>query len=333
MGECCLELLGFVGILKESIKLLLQSKNGKLIATITTISILLNSLLSSFFILFTRPFIGDLLAKQALLYLPTQNSSDTDPSDMFVDIKHDIRILLVVEFASFLASFTVSLFSISSMILASAVTYYGKSLSFKDLLSRFFKLFVRPLVTFLQFKLTVISYIIVFVLALMFLLAIIYTDHLFTFILINIALFVLTSIFWIYFSVFWSLAMVISVIEESCYGIQALRKASRLIKDRRLQGFALNFVFVLPMVIVFMVTMMIGDRKSSLSTQIVMVLVMTVFSSLVMVFQWISLTVLYFQCKKTHGEAIESQGSIEEYSRVLSSTPLLKEDIPQEYKL
>ncbi|KAF5956661.1 hypothetical protein HYC85_003886 [Camellia sinensis] len=135
MGQC-LEFLGFVGILKESIKVLLQSKNGKLIATITTISILLNFLLSSSFILFTRPFIGDLLAKQALLYLPTQNSSDTDPADKFVDIKHDIRILLVVEFAFFLASFTISLFSISSMILASAVTYYGKSLSFKDLLSR-----------------------------------------------------------------------------------------------------------------------------------------------------------------------------------------------------
>ncbi|KAL7224579.1 hypothetical protein ACSBR1_025948 [Camellia fascicularis] len=298
MGQCCLEFLGFVGILKESIKLLLQSKNGKLIATITTISILLNSLLSSSVILSTRPFVGDLLTKQVLLYLPT-----THPADMFVDIKHDIRILLVVEFAFFLASFTVSLFSISSMILASAVTYYGKSLSFKDLLSRFFNS-------------TIVG-----------------TDHLFTFILINIALFVLTSIFWIYFSVLWSLAMVILVIEESCYGIQALRKASRLVKGRRLQGFALNFVFVLPMVIVFMVTMMIGDKKSSLSTQIVMVLVMTVFSSLVMVFQWMSLTVLYFQCKKTHGEAIESQGSIEEYSKVLSSTPLLKEDIPQEYKL
>ncbi|KAL7224582.1 hypothetical protein ACSBR1_025951 [Camellia fascicularis] len=329
MGQCCLEFLGFVGILKESIKLLLQSKNGKLIATITTISILLNSLLSSSLILSTRPFIGDLLAKQALLYLPTQNSSDTDPADMFVDIKHDIRILLVVEFAFFLASFTVSLFSISSMILASAVTYYGKSLSFKDLLSMFFKLFVRPLVTFLQFKLTVISYIIVFVLALMFSLAIVGTDHLFTFILINIALCLLTSIFWIYLSVLWSLAMVISVIEESCYGIQALRKASRLVKGRRLQGFALNLVFALPMVIVFMVTMMIGDKKS----QIVMVLVMTVFSSLVMVFQWMSFTVLYFQCKKTHGEAIELQGSIEEYGEVLSSTSLLKEDIPQEYKL
>ncbi|CAL5328444.1 unnamed protein product [Camellia sinensis] len=329
MGQCCLEFLGFVGILKESIKLLLRSKNGKLIATITTISILLNSVLSSSLILSTRPFIGDLLAKQALLYLPTQNSSDTDPADMFVDIKHDIRILLVVEFAFFLASFTVSLFSISSMILASAVTYYGKSLSFKDLCSRFFKLFVRPLVTFLQFKLTVISYIIVFVLALMFSLAIVGTDHLFTLILINIALCVLTSIFWIYLSVLWSLAMVISVIEESCYGIQALRKASRLVKGRRLQGFALNLVFALPMVIVFMVTMMIGDKKS----QIVMVLVMTVFSSLVMVFQWMSFTVLYFQCKKINGEAIELQGSVEEYSKVLSSTSLLKEDIPQEYKL
>lgn len=333
MGQCCLEFLGFVGILKESIKLLLQSKNGKLIATITTISILLNSLLSSSFILFTRPFIGDLLAKQALLYLPTQNSSDTEPADMFVDIKHDIRILLVVEFAFFLASFTVSLFSISSMILALAVTYYGKSLSFKDLLSRFFKLFVRPLVTFLLYKLTVISYIIVFVLGIMFSLAIVGTDHLFTFILIFIALYFLTSIFWIYLMVLCNLAMVISVIEESCYGIQALRKASRLVKGKRLEGFALNLVFALPIMIVFMVTTMIGDKKSSLSTQIVMVLVMAVLSSLVMVFQWMSFTVLYFQCKKTHGEAIELQGSIEEYSEVLSSTPLLKEDILQEYKL
>ncbi|XP_057514454.1 uncharacterized protein LOC130796163 [Actinidia eriantha] len=231
------ELLGFVGILKECLKIL--SKNGKLMATITTISILLNSLLFFTNIFFTNPAVRNLIAKETLLSF-TNNPNSSDISKLFIDIMREIQIIIKVQSIFMLPSLIVSLFSMASFVLASAVAC--------------------------------------------------------------------------------------CVIEENSYGIEALGKASELVKGKRLLGFALNFLFTLIMALVGCGFTMIRNDQKWVSTHIVIVFLLIGFNGLAMMLLYMSFTVLYFQCKKIHGEEIELQGSLE-YSKI-PSNHLIVEDLP-----
>ena len=122
------------------------------------------------------------------------------------------------------------------------------------------------------------------------------------------------------------MSSVISVIEENCYGIEALGKASELIKGKRLLGFALNFLFTLIMAPVGHGFTMIRNDQKWVSTHIVIGFLLIGFTGLAMMLLYMSFTVLYFQCKKIHGEEIELQGSLK-YSKIPSNI-LVAEDLP-----
>lgn len=316
------ELLGFVGILKECLKIL--SKNGKLMATITTISILLNSLLFFTNIFFTNPAVRNLIAKETLLsFMNNPNSSDI--SKLFIDIMRDIQIIIKVQLTFMLPSLIVSLFSMASFVLASAVACCGKTLSFKDLLKRLAKPCLRALVTVFHLKVFFIGYFFLFS-AILISLGITCIDHPLVLLPIVLTLGVFSSIFLIYLMVVWELGSVISVIEENCYGIEALGKASELVKGKRLLGFALNFLFTLIMALVGRCFPMIQNDQKWVSTHIVIGFLLIGFNGLAMMLLYMSFTVLYFQCKKIHGEEIELQGSLE-YSKI-PSNHLVAEDLP-----
>ncbi|PSS08345.1 Dol-P-Glc:Glc(2)Man(9)GlcNAc(2)-PP-Dol alpha-1,2-glucosyltransferase [Actinidia chinensis var. chinensis] len=284
------ELLGFVGILKECLKIL--SKNGKLMATITTISILLNSLLFFTNIFFTNLAVRNLIAKETLLSFTT-NPNSSDISKLFIDIMREIQIIIKVQLTFMLPSLIVSLFSMASFVLASAVACCG-----------YFFLFSAILIS----------------------LGITCIDHPLVLLPIVLTLGVFSSIFLIYLMVVWELGSVISVIEENCYGIEALGKASELVKGKRLLGFALNFLFTLIMALEVCSFTMIRNDQKWVSTHIVIVFLLIGFNGLAMMLLYMSFTVLYFQCKKIHGEEIELQGSLE-YSKI-PSNHLVAEDLP-----
>ncbi|KAE9462507.1 hypothetical protein C3L33_05605, partial [Rhododendron williamsianum] len=193
------EILGFLGILRECIKVI--SKNGKLIATITTISIFLNSLLVFTKFSSTKTAISDLLTQETLLSFELQY--------------HKYRYI--------------GLFS-----------------------------------------------------ALLISLMIVTMDHPLVLMPIVITYGLFASIFWMYFAFIWDITLVISVIEKSCCGLQALGKAGGLVKGNRLHGLALSFSYAMVTVIICISFRGNPNQK---------------------------------QCKKTHGEEIELQGS-SEYSRI-----------------
>ncbi|KAL7228036.1 hypothetical protein ACSBR1_022832 [Camellia fascicularis] len=309
------EFSSFVVILRESIKVL--AKNGQFMATITTVSILLNSLLLFINIFSTKPVIHDLLSKETLLLLAGPGSPGF--ADLLLGVKIDVRTIIGIESATLLASLIISLFSMVSTILVSAIAYQDKALSFNDFLSRLTRSCVRPFITSFHITIYLLGYYF-FVLVLLIPL-VVFCDHPFTLKAISISFGIVALIFWTYLSVVWVLALVISVLEENCYGIGALGKAGGLIKGKRLHGFALNFFVLLASIVVVQCSRMIRDPKS-LSTQMIIGFFLTVFSGLVTMFHYLTYTVLYFQCKKTHGEEIELQASME-YSKVL-----VTEDIP-----
>ncbi|KAI8570160.1 hypothetical protein RHMOL_Rhmol01G0011700 [Rhododendron molle] len=172
-------------------------QNGKLIATVTTHSIILNAVLMFTNSSSSKPRISDLLTEKTLLCLLKSNM--TNIVDWFEHIKKDVQIAIGFEFLCLLPCMAISLFSLVTMILASVVAYSDRNLSFGDFLSRIPKSCLRTLVTLF---------------------------HLIPF----------TA------AVVWQIDLVISLIEKSCYGLQAFGKAEGLVKGKRLHGFTLTLL-------------------------------------------------------------------------------------------
>ncbi|KAI3472456.1 hypothetical protein Pfo_029576 [Paulownia fortunei] len=125
--------------------------------------------------------------------------------------------------------------------------------------------------------------------------------------------------FYLYLFVAWALAIVVSVVEERCYGMDALGKAAALVKGKRLHGFLLNICFNLVVLIIFQGYKMILGNKVLVNPTIYGLVVLNV-SSLVKIFLVVAYTVLYFQCKKDHGEEIELHGSLQ-YTKLATDMP------------
>ncbi|XP_058202777.1 uncharacterized protein LOC131317224 [Rhododendron vialii] len=302
------EILGFLGILRECIKVI--SKNGKLIATLTTITILLNSLL--FFTEFysSKPRISNLLNEETLLCLLKSNI--TNIVDSFKHIKKDVQIAIGFEFLYFLLCEAVYLFSLVIVILGSAVAYSNRNMSCGDFLSRIPKLCLRTLVTLFHFRLYTAGDIgLLWVLRLS--VTILPIDHPLVLIAI-IILVILACIFYMYVAVIWDMALVISVIEKSCYGLEAFGKAEGLVKGKRLHGFTLRLLRIIVLEI-FHMSFKVRRNQQSVSTQIIRGFFGTAFICLVATVYFLSYAVLYFQCKETHGEEVELEESLE-YSKI-----------------
>ncbi|XAR51216.1 hypothetical protein NMG60_11005778 [Bertholletia excelsa] len=315
------ELSVFVGILRESLKIL--SKNRLVISTIATISILLNSFLLITNTLSMRSVAEDLVAKETFLILLGPRNPEL--AHLLVGIKKDLRIILGLELAILIMSLAVSLLFTGATVIASALAYKGNSLTFKDLKSRLARSCMRQFITLFHVALLITGYVIL-VLAILILL-IVFTDPPNVSKATSIAIRIVGLLFWSYLSVVWVLAIVASVIEDSCYGIEALGKASALVKGNRLHGFALNFLLMLPLLIIEPGYKMSMDKKS-LWIKIVIKLLLIILYCLVTMFQFVTFTVLYFQCKKAYGEEIEMQGSSMEYTKI-PSTPVGFEDAPE----
>ncbi|KAA8535468.1 hypothetical protein F0562_030471 [Nyssa sinensis] len=281
------KLMGLMEILRNSFKIFFR--NGKLMPSIASLSLLLNSLffLSNFF--FMKPLLSDLFFKETLL--PSTSPSSPDFIKLLLGIKEANSLL-------------------------------GKNISLKDLLSGIARSWKRLFITSFYTALLGLGYTF-FVLATLIPLLVIAADHPFAVKYIFIIFIILATLLYLYLSVVWFLALVISVTEENCYGIEALGKAVVLIKGHRLNGFALNFLSILLIFIVFPGVRMIKVGQS-LALQVVTGLFSVNCIFLLSMFQFIAYTVLYFQCKKSHGEEIEMQVGMG-YSKIPTK---LAEDIP-----
>ncbi|KAL3532918.1 hypothetical protein ACH5RR_006439 [Cinchona calisaya] len=205
-------------------------------------------------------------------------------------------ILLFVYITSILAFNSISLFSIIATILLSSISYTERKLSNKGFLLLVLNSSKRPFI-WISFALAVVCPFLLFL-----------GDYL-TFAADLPQQGIL--FFWVlyYFSsIVWDLGIVISVIEEDFLGMEALKKAGKLIKGKMVQGYILNFIFVvLPVVLSIQGFRIIRDHKWLLN-ETIFVLFLVNFSCLLRFLHFVAYTVLYFQCKKNHGEEIEFLG-------------------------
>ncbi|XWS70903.1 hypothetical protein CRYUN_Cryun03dG0090000 [Craigia yunnanensis] len=115
------------------------------------------------------------------------------------------------------------------------------------------------------------------------------------------------------------------LIVEEKYGIEALAKAAQIVNGMKLRGFILNLLLTIVSSIFFQYLRLIMLKQSEAIRIVIAVLVV---SSIWMVrmFWYTAYTVLYYRCKKTHGEEVELQATDMEYTKI-PTAPLNNESI------
>ncbi|KAK6127020.1 hypothetical protein DH2020_039236 [Rehmannia glutinosa] len=246
-------------ILNESIKLL--PKNGKLMAFIAIFSVVLSSSIFLLFSYILQSLVIDMFVTSQQSFMPDPNSFDipnpnsfnsADPSSLTPQtgfspaqiigplrhLQEDSSIILAVEIAFIFALSVISFFSTISTILVSSLSYNSKNSSPKEIFSMIARKWTRPLITTLYVSCLAIGYF--FVVLLLATPLLMYRNK--AALSVASLLGIVAFVFYLYLSVSWALAIVVSVVEESCYGIEALEKAGALVKGKRLIGSCSMFV-------------------------------------------------------------------------------------------
>nr|XP_016470361.1 PREDICTED: uncharacterized protein LOC107792639 [Nicotiana tabacum] len=231
----------------------------------------------------------------------------------FLVLNKILNLFWPLTFHSFFSNFFISFFSTNAIILIFAASYFSETLSVKDLGIKILRSCIRLFFTMFYTTILVIGY---FFFCLSMSTPLFYSMNDF---LKVVAFAILSYIIYLYISIVWVLALVVSAVEEGCYGIMALGKAGKIIKGNEMKGFILNILFNLLALMIFQGTQIVHNM-------IIMLILVNV-CCLWKVFQLVAYTVLYIDCKKNQGdEIIEFQGSID-YSKI-SNLPLIIDGTP-----
>ncbi|KAJ8617224.1 hypothetical protein MRB53_013410 [Persea americana] len=272
--------LGFTGILRESLQL--PTRNVKLMVSNTLL------VLIPFLILAVS---HDLIAGPLLMEV-----EDHDPDDgLTPEFQKHFQILMVLESIFFLIFCILSLFAMAMTVNASAATYTGKYLSLKDVFSRTMTTWKRPVITCLYIVLIAMAY--AFLVALLLGAFVLIADGSVLITCISLVG-ILAFLFYLYIALICLQGLAISIVEETCYGIEALVKAEMLMKGRKLQGFALMlFLLLLSAPVWALFSLNTVEDEIEPEYQVALGIVGAVVVCLMKLFGFVVYTVLYYQCR------------------------------------
>ncbi|CAA2989735.1 Hypothetical predicted protein [Olea europaea subsp. europaea] len=325
------EIFSFLVIIKESIKLL--PKNGKLMALIVVLSLVFYSISFLLLSFSLKSLLLDVFVIIKNSFVPDRSSFDPDQSPFTpnttsplirllgqVDhLREDFTLFLSVQMAFYIASFIFSIFSTTATVLLSAMSYKNQTLFLKDLCFRIVKTWKRVFLTGFYTKLHSIGYLFLF----LSLVAPLLMSGNYATILAAFLLGISASVYSLYLAVVWTLAIMVSALEENCYGMEALGKAATIVKGKKLHGIMLIICYNLLFLSVYLGYSRIQGNKGTFNSTIYGNLLVLIISSLGKTLLDMAYTVLYFQCKENHGEEIELYGSVE-YTKLPTTQPLNK---------
>ncbi|KAK1267968.1 hypothetical protein QJS04_geneDACA022886 [Acorus gramineus] len=111
-------------------------------------------------------------------------------------------------------------------------------------------------------------------------------------------------------------SLVVSPMEEDCYGMGAIKKARELTNGRRLQGFALVLIIS---VVSFVVVALVNPKQVSGSIGSMVQTVMAMFIGyLFKMIMFMVFTVFYYDCKKSSGEEVVVVPGTKGYTMILA---------------
>lgn len=288
-------MLGILGILMEALKLTWKNKKFLLLITLLVLPpFTILSLGSSFFVFFLMSVVA---SKEALLSLDGNDQSKTKQA--LAGIQKDFRVLVGIELCFFIALWMVILLAMETTVYSSAMAYVGKDFTLKGMLSRIKTTLKRPAITWFYVSFFSAAYVI-FIMVLIWL---VLPEGGAFIALVALMSFSAVAVY-LYLAAVWTLGLIISIIEDDCYGLVALSKAGKLIRGRKFQGFIL-MLFLAVIALALCACMGFLAFAASLAFDLLAVSLLC----LVKLFAFVVYTVFYYECKKTHGEKLEMHGT------------------------
>lgn len=313
--------MGVWDILREALRI--PFRNRKLMLSIALSLLIPSSLILLAGHFYLIPVTEDLMLDEYQLIVKDRTSSEY--TKLLAGVLQDIQIIVGEETIFILVSYVFSLLSIVAMIYATAASYSSKQLNLKELILIIAGTWKRPLITSLYIGLLGIGF--AMLLMPLIVLLVVTAKGSVIFIVFGVLIALLLLFLNIYLFAIWKLGLVISVVEEKFSGMKALGRAEELIKGRKLQGFVLSLLWTLIYgVIIGLFVFKAVDINLAKETRLVIELVFMNVICLLQLFLCMVFTVFYFQCKKSHGEEVETK--VEIGYHLVSTNPQVDASVP-----
>ncbi|KAI6699861.1 hypothetical protein NL676_014185 [Syzygium grande] len=209
----------------------------------------------------------------------------------------------LIEIAYLVFLLVLSLFSTSAVVYTVACNYTGKPITFKKIISVVPKVWKRVAITFIWSFLIHLAY------SLCMLGTFVMSVMLIGFSSVGLAIWIILLILFfigfVYLSIIWQLASVVSVLEEENYGIKAMVKGKNLIEGKRR---VTSFIFVLLVLFyygIMIVYQMFVVYSWNLAFDLIVGIPCLILLTFLFLFGLVIQTVIYFVCKSYHCESID----------------------------
>ncbi|XP_027093799.1 uncharacterized protein [Coffea arabica] len=322
-----MQFLGLFGIYAEAYKVVFRWR--KIFSKIT-----LSLILPLSFIFLAHIEISHLL-KIKIIHTENQlhrAQSEPQKSKKLTDLVwSELAILWLFNITYFTFLLIFSLLSTSAVVYTVASIYTGREITFKKVMSVVPKVWKRLVVTFLCTFLAFFAYNLIALLVLMILTMTLGETSIGAVLLI--LLLIVYILVFVYMTIIWQLASVVSVLEDS-YGIKAMMKSQELIKGKMLISIVIFFKLNLSLAaiqLLFYAHVVHGGWKFGVLYRLGLGMLCLLLLFKLILFGLVIQTIVYFVCKSYHHENIDKSALSDHLEAYLGEyVPLKSKDVQLE---
>lgn len=325
-----MQFLGLFGIFREAYKIVFSWK--KIFSQITLALILPLSFIYLAYVEVSGYLFQKILINQMDLVGTQVDSAKYNKISDVISTEWTTYRFLQVAYLVFTLIF--SLLSTSAVVYTIGCIYTGRELSFKKVMSVVPRVWRRLMITFLCIFLANLVYNIVAIIVLTIGAVL---GFFFFPIKIGIAVFksllILYLVGFLYLSIIWQLAGVISVLEDCC-GFGAMGKSRALVRGKLWVASVIFIKLVLSLLVIIMVfdRVVVNGASLGMASRIVFAILCLLLLLKFILFGFVLQTIIYFVCKSYHHENID-KSALSDHLEVYRGeyVPLKSKDVQLEH--
>ncbi|XP_018807005.2 uncharacterized protein LOC108980522 [Juglans regia] len=298
-----MQFLGIFGVYREAYKIMIFSWR-KILSQITLALVIPLS-----FIFLVHMEVSDLLFSRIIHneIVLDETRAGTPKHNKVSDVVNSEWItfwLFKVAYFTFLLIF--SLLSTSAIVYTIACIYTGREVTFKKVMSVVPKVWKRLMVTFICTYIAFFAYNFVAILIGIISVFVLIDSESRYFLQILIAMGILYLVGFVYMTIVWQLASVVTVLEDSC-GVQAMLKSKALLKGKMWVATVIFFKlnFSLAIIQIAFCKLVVHGWRLGMASRVGYGIICSLLLFKLVLFGLIIQTVIYFVCKSYHHENID----------------------------
>ncbi|XP_030544185.1 uncharacterized protein LOC115750767 [Rhodamnia argentea] len=321
-----MQFLGFFGIYTESYKVI--SSLRKIFTQIT-----LSLILPLAFVFLLHIEVSNVLFSKIIhdeIELDYTRPETPRSDRISAHLSKEWAVFLLFKALYFTALLVFSLLSTSAVVYAIACAYTGREVSFGKVLSVVPRVWRRLMATFLCIFVVMFAYNVVAVLVLV--TCAIFVGNTSFGIAILVLLGIAYVVGFVYMTIVWQLASVVSVLEED-YGVKAMMKSKELIRGKMVVSIIIFFKLnsSLHLILYAFQRLVVHGRSAATLDRFGYGALCFVLLSVLMLFGLVVQTVIYFVCKSYHHENIDKSALSDHLEVYLGEyVPLKSKDVQLE---